>query len=95
MNKRYNLKEIINDRWAIWYIQFPKRKGNRIGCYKIIDLYKPVRTYKYAFRYKPREGQTQEQSDNAIIMNCIRGFYRPKVYIGNRIERGNTNLKTA
>ena len=78
MNKKYTFKEMINDRYAVWYMNFPKRQGNKIGCYKIIDLYKNNRETRFAFRYRPRENQTQEQSDIAIIMNCIRNFHKHK-----------------
>ena len=48
-----------------------------------------TRETRFAFRYKPREGQTQEQSDVAIISNCIKNFYKPKVYAGTRARFGN------
>lgn len=89
MNKKYEFKETVYDRYAVWYLDFPKKKGSKIGCYRIIDLYKGTRETRFAFRYKPREGQTQEQSDVAIISNCIKNFYKPKVYAGTRARFGN------
>lgn len=80
---RYKIKEIKDERWAIWYMDFPKRRGSKIGCYKIIDLFKTTREKKFAFRYLPREGQTQEESDNLIISYAIKNFYKRKVYMGN------------
>lgn len=85
--KKYKIINVVNDKWAVWYYQFPKRKGNRIGCYKIVDLQSGIRESRFAFRYKPREGQSQEQSDNLIVMNCIRSFYRPKMIEGIKVER--------
>ena len=95
MKKSYKFEQVINDRYAIWYLAFPKRKGNRIGVYKLIDLYKPTRETRFAFRYRPREGQTQDQSDNAILVNCIRNFYKQKIYLGTKFERGNQDVKIA
>ena len=92
---KYKIEKVMNDRYAVWYMPFPKSKGSRIGVYKIIDLYKTTRETRFAFRYKPREGQTQEQSDLAIITNCIRNFYKQKVYLGTRGERGNRGFKKA
>jgi len=81
---RYKIKEVKDERWAIWYMDFPKRRGGKIGCYKIIDLFKPTREKKFAFRYLPREGQTQEQSDNLIILNTINNFYKKRNFIVNK-----------
>ncbi len=89
MNK-YKIDKVAYDRWAIWYKEFPKNKGSRLGVYKIIDLYSGTRNTKFAFRYKPREGQTQEQSDNAIINNTIHFFYKSK-----NTFRGNGSLERA
>lgn len=95
MNK-YKIEKVMNDRWAVWYMPFPKRKGSRIGVYKIIDLYKTTRETRFAFRYKPREDQSQEQSDLAILTNCIRNFYKQKVYMGSKFEnRGNRSSNAA
>jgi len=87
MNK-YVFKEVLYDRWAVWYKDFNKKKGSKIGVYKIIDLYSGTREKKFAFRYLPREDQTQEQSDNLILSNATRNFYRKKIYMG---IRGNSN----
>ena len=91
---KYKFNKVFNDRWSIWYKELPKR-GARIGVYKIFDLYAKTRTYRYAFRYKPRENQTQEGSDTNIIMNCIHNFYKKKVYMGTKNEGGNRGLKKA
>ncbi len=93
---RYKIQEIIRDRYAVWYMSFSKKKGKRIGCYKVVDLYSGTRTTRFAFRYLPREGQTQEQSDNMILTNCIFNFYRKKIFMGNRtLTSGDSSLKTA
>jgi hypothetical protein len=92
---KYKFEKVVNEKYAVWYMAFPKRKGNRIGVYKILDLYKGTRECRFAFRYRPREGQTQEQSDNAIIMNCVSNFYRSKAFMGNRSVRGNRGLTHA
>jgi len=85
MSKRYEFLEVKNDRYAIWYLDFGPTKRNKIGCYKIIDLYSHCRKYKYAFRFKPREGQSQEVSDSLIISNAIHYFNKEKnVFSGNR-----------
>ena len=88
----YTFDRIVYDRYVIYYKDFKKRKGSKIGVYKILDLWKASRKYKFAFRYKPREGQTQEQSDNMILTNCIRNFYKRKIYLGTRGERDSIKL---
>ena len=77
---RYRILEVVNERWAVWYMDFPKRKGNKIGCYKIIDLFKNTREKRYAFRYNPREDQTQEESDRLILSNAIHNFYKKRTF---------------
>lgn len=77
MNK-YKIEKVMYDRWAVWYMGFEKPQGKKIGVYKIIDLYKNTRETRFAFRYMPRKGQTQEQSDNAIISAAIHFFYKDK-----------------
>ena len=81
---KYQFKTVLYDRWAVWYKDFEQKKGNRIGCYKIIDLYAGTREHRLAIRYTPRKDQTQEQSDNAIIGYAIHSFYKRKIYMGNR-----------
>ena len=90
MNK-YKIESVLYDRWAVWYKMFPKNKGARIGVYKVIDLYSGTRNTKFAFRYKPREGQSQEQSDNLILSNCIRNFYKKKIFMGTRGSSSSIN----
>ena len=80
MNKFYKIEKVVNDRWAVWYKEFEKRQGHKIGVYAIIDLYPGTRITRYAYRYTPREGQTQEQSDNFIINNAINNFYKSKPF---------------
>ena len=75
MNNKYKIQGVMNDRWVIWYKDL-KKKGNKIGVYKIIDLNDGKKTARFAVRYKPREGQTQEVSDSLIISNCIANFYK-------------------
>lgn len=85
MNNKYEIKGVINDRWAVWYKDFDKKRGNRIGVYKIIDLYSGTRKCRFAFRYKPREGQSQEVSDSLIISNCI-GNFNKTPYLNPRVK---------
>lgn len=85
MNK-YKIDRVMYDRWAVWYKDFEKPEGKKIGVYKIIDLYSGTREARTTFRYLPREGQTQEQSDMAIIVNKIHMFYKSK-----KMFRGNNN----
>ena len=75
MNNKYTIQGVMNDRWVIWYKDL-KKKGNKIGIYKIIDLNNGKKTARFAVRYKPRENQTQEVSDSLIISNCIANFYK-------------------
>lgn len=86
MNKRYKIEKIINERYAVWYMAFPKKKGNRIGVYRIIDLYSNNRETRFAFRYLPREGQTQDQSDDLILVNSIYNFYKKRVFFNKKLE---------
>lgn len=86
---KYEFKECVNDRYTVWYKDLP-RVGNRIGVYKIIDLYKGNRDARFAFRYRPRKNQTQEESDNAIISKAIFYFDKKKpVFFGNRGSQSN------
>ena len=91
MNK-YKIQEVIRDRYAVWYMPFDKKKGKKIGCYKVVDLYSGTRNTRFAFRYLPREGQTQEQSDNLILANCISNFYRRKIFMGTRSAATPTTM---
>ncbi len=85
---KYKFEKVINDRWSVWYKDI-KRRGNKIGVYKVIDLYKGNRTYKYAFRYRPRDGQTQEQSDSLILAGLINNYYKNKnMFMGTGYIRG-------
>ncbi len=90
INNKYEFKELVYDKYAIWYKEIQK-KGNKIGVYKIIDAASGIRETRFAFRYKPREGQTQEQSDSLIISRAIHNFYKPKNTIKFRGDRGYEN----
>ena len=61
-----------------------QKKKNKIGVYRIIDLYSSNKETRFAFRYKHRENQTQEQSDNSILMNCINNFYKTNPYLRSK-----------
>lgn len=88
MNKRYKIDKVINDRWAIWYMDFPKDKS-KLGIWRIIDLYPGTRPTKFAIRWKVKgKEKSQEQLDNQIIEGAIRNFYktRGKVFADRKIE---------
>ena len=87
---KYKIDKVVYDRWAVWYKEFDKQDGKKIGVYKIIDLYSGTRKSRIAIRYLPRKGQTQEQSDTAIINNTIHFFYKSR-----NVFRGNGNLNRA
>jgi len=87
MNKFYKIDRVVYDRYAVWYKHFDKPEGKKIGVYKILDLYKGNRKAKVAYRYLPRKGQSQEQSDNIIISNTIHLFSKSKGGF-----RGNASL---
>jgi len=76
MNKNYTVDRIVNDRYVVWYMPFQKKKGNKIGVYKIFDLYTSKKNAKFAFRYTAREGQSQVMSDESIISTTIASFTR-------------------
>lgn len=84
MNKNYKIDKVINDRFVVWYMDFKQKKKNKIGVYRIIDLYSSNKETRFAFRYKHRENQTQEQSDNSILMNCINNFYKTNPYLRSK-----------
>ena len=75
MNKKYKIDKIINNRWAIWYMEIPKSK-NKLGVWRIIDLYSGVRTTRFAFRWKVKGDKPQEIFDNQLISKAIHNFYR-------------------
>ena len=78
MNNKYEIKGVINDRWAVWYKDFDKKRGNRIGVYKIVDLYSGTRETKFVFRWKVKGNKTQEVFDEQLIAGGIRNFYKNK-----------------
>lgn len=88
MNKRYKIDKVIKDRWAIWYMDFPKDKS-KLGIWRIIDLYPGTKPTRFAVRWKVKgKEKSQEQLDNQIIENAIRNFYktRGKAFADRKIE---------
>lgn len=77
MNKRYNIDRIVYDRYAVWYMDIPKSK-NKLGVYKIIDLFTGTRPTRYAFRWKVKGDKPQEIFDNQLISKAIYNFYKNK-----------------
>jgi hypothetical protein len=75
--KRYNIDRVINNRWAVWYMEIPHSR-NKLGVWKIIDLFPGTRPTKYIFRWKVKGAKTQEVFDEQLINGCIRNFYRNK-----------------
>lgn len=74
MNKKYKIDKIINDRYAVWYMDFEKEKG-KLGVYRIVDLYPGNRDTRFAFRWKVKgKDKTQEQLDNMAIEIAIKKF---------------------
>ena len=76
MNKKYKIDRVINDRYAVWYMNFDEGK-NKLGVYRIIDLYKGNRDTRFAIRLKARgkdKNKRQEQLDSLAIDNAIRRF---------------------
>ena len=87
MSKRYKFEKIINNRYAVWYMETPKDRG-KLGVWKVIDLFSGVRTTRYAFRWKVKgHEKTQEQLDEQILIGLIKRFYRKNIYRGNRYEK--------
>ncbi len=74
---KYKFKELRDDRWAIWYKEF-ENAGNKLGAYKIYDLYKNAKNARIGIRYKARKGQSQDESDRLILSNLISNFYKKK-----------------
>ena len=92
---RYKFEKIINNRYAIWYMETPKSRG-KLGVWRIIDLYSGVRTTRFAFRWKVKGTEkTQEQLDEQILNGAIRRFYRKNIYRGNRYEAQKTENTAA
>lgn len=74
MNKRYKINKVIDDRYAVWYMDFEKDK-NKLGIYRVIDLYPGNRDTRFAIRWKVKgKEKTQEQLDEIVIDNAIKKF---------------------
>lgn len=74
MNKKYKINKVIDDRYAVWYMDFEKDK-NKLGIYRVIDLYPGNRDTRFAIRWKVKgKEKTQEQLDEIIIDNAIKKF---------------------
>ena len=93
MNKHYKFDRVVNDRWAIWYKEITNSK-NKLGVWKVIDLYPSTRPTKFAFRWKVKGDKTQEMLDEQIVSGAIRFFYkkRDNIFRGNR---ANGSTETA
>ena len=91
MNTKYKLDKIINNRYAIWYKDILNDK-NKIGVWKIIDLYSESIFKKFAFRLKVKgKNKSQEELDNQILNNTIKNFYKSNniFYEKNNKRRNN------
>jgi hypothetical protein len=76
MNKLYKFDRVVDERWAVWYKEI-KRSKNKLGVWRIIDLYSTGKNLKFAFRWKVKgDEKTQEQLDQQIVMGAIRNFYK-------------------
>lgn len=75
--KRYNIDRVVNGRWAVWYMDIP-RSRNKLGVWRIIDLYSGTRKTKFVFRWKVKGNKTQEVFDEQLIAGGIRNFYKNK-----------------
>lgn len=74
MNKRYKINRIVNDRYAVWYMDF-KNEKNKLGIYRVIDLFPGTRPTRFAVRWKVKgKDKSQEQLDNMIIDGAIKRF---------------------
>lgn len=92
MNKRYKIDKVINERWAVWYMEFPKDKS-KLGIWRIIDLYPGTRPTRFAIRWKVKgKEKTQEQLDEQIIAGAIKNFYRNNGgFRGTKFENNKIN----
>ena len=76
MNKRYKIDKVIDERWAVWYMDFPKDKS-KLGIWRIIDLYPGTRPTRFAVRWKVKGAEkSQEQLDEQILAGTIKNFYK-------------------
>lgn len=96
MSKRYNIEQVINNKWAVWYMETPNDK-RKLGVWKVIDLTSGTRLTKYAFRLRVKgKEKTQEQLDEQILSNATRNFYKStNVFRGNRSMENQTQNRAA
>lgn len=96
MSKRYNIEQVINNKWAIWYMETPNDK-RKLGVWKVIDLTSGTRLTKYAFRLRVKgKEKTQEQLDSQILSNATKNFYKStNVFRGNRSMENQTQSRAA
>ena len=87
MNKKYKIEKIVNDRWAVWFMDIENSK-NKLGVWRIIDLYSGTRNTRFAFKWKPRENSKRPQfTDDQIITHTIKNFYRDNnIFLGNKYK---------
>lgn len=84
MDRKYKFDRVVNDRWAVWYKDITNSR-NKLGVWRIIDLYPGTRPTKFAFRWKVKGDKTQEQLDELIVSGAIRYFYKKKdMFSGDR-----------
>lgn len=90
MNKKYKIDRIVNDRYAVWRMDFEEEK-NKLGIYRIIDLYKGNRDTRFSIRWKARGNKDQEQLDTLAIENGIKRFGNIRVnrYVNKRVQTTN------
>jgi len=92
MNKHYKIDRIVNDRYAVWYMDFNNEKG-KLGIYRVIDLYPGTRPTRFAVRWKVKgKDKSQEQLDNMIIDGAIRRFGNTR---GNRFNTPRPQVENA
>ncbi len=90
MNKKYKIDRVIDDRYAVWYMDFKNDKG-KLGIYRVIDLYPGNRDTRFAIRWKVKgKEKSQEQLDNMIIENAIRKFGNKR---GNRFNNRRSQIE--
>lgn len=76
MNKNYKFEKIMYDRYAVWYMDIPNHK-NKLGVWRVIDLYPGTRPTRFAFKWKVRgKDKTQEQLNDIVLNNLTRNFYK-------------------
>lgn len=86
MNKRYEIQEVVDGRYAVWYMPFENNRS-KYGVWRIIDLYSGTRATKFAFRKKVKgKEKTQEQLDALILGNAIKYFNKKNIFRGTKFE---------